>query len=96
MSINIDSKLMVGDTYRSLCNHLTEDQIEWLDTMLDDGEIHYCSPYYDSERKSWWVGFEVQDCATIDVIINRLHQAVVKFHQLFEYEPVVFAMQDVT
>lgn len=55
MSIDIDAMLIYGVPY----SEIPDDLIEDVDKLLDNGELDYASPYYDSPRSEWIVGFEL-------------------------------------
>lgn len=56
MGIDIDAKLMYGCYYSDLPEEILED----VDEMLDDGDLDYASPWYDSDKDDWIVGVEVK------------------------------------
>ena len=60
MGINISAKLMVGKKYGDMSELLDEDEMFWVDDALDNGVLDYASPYYDSPRSEWWVGYELE------------------------------------
>ena len=53
MGIDTSAKLIYGATYEELS------EVAGLEDMLDNGEISYASPYYDSDRESWIIGVEM-------------------------------------
>lgn len=55
MNIDIGAKLIYGVRYKDL----PEEILEEVDEMLDNGDLEYASPWYDSERKYWIIGVEV-------------------------------------
>ena len=57
MKIDISAKLIYGTPY----SDLPEAILEEVDEMLDNGELEYASPYYDTPRDEWIVGVEI-DC----------------------------------
>lgn len=61
MGISISAKLLYGMRYSSLVDGLSEDQIEQLDEDLEYGGIEYASPYYYSDKESWFVGYELPE-----------------------------------
>lgn len=63
MSIDIDAMLIYGVPY----SEIPDDLIEEVDKLLDNGELDYASPYYDSPRSEWIVG------ASIDCYGDRHH-----------------------
>lgn len=56
MGQSIDAKLMVGMEFNELCNHM--DRQEILD-RIDDCDLDYASPYYDSPPRMWFVGIDL-------------------------------------
>lgn len=52
MSIDIDAMLIYGVHY----SEIPDDLIDEVDKLLDNGELDYASPYYDSPRSEWIVG----------------------------------------
>lgn len=65
MGMDISSKLMVGLSYKHLCEKVDK---EMLDELLDDGDLDYASPHYDSPRQLWFVGLDL--CNGIPVVDN--------------------------
>lgn len=61
MGINIRAKLMYGEYYSRLINKLSDDQCTKLNEDLMYGDIAYASPYFDSPRVEWFVGYELPD-----------------------------------
>ena len=55
MGIDIEAKLIYGLPYADL----PEEILDEVNEMLDNGEIDYASPTYDSPRDEWIVGVEV-------------------------------------
>jgi hypothetical protein len=55
MSIVIDAMLIYGVPY----SEIPDDLIEEVDKLLDNRELDYASPYYDSPRSEWIVGKEI-------------------------------------
>lgn len=55
MGMSIDAMLIYGISYKDI----PEELIEQVDELLDDGELYYASPYYDSPKKKWIVGISV-------------------------------------
>ncbi|NMM21553.1 MAG: hypothetical protein HHJ15_16620 [Rhodoferax sp.] len=53
MGISISAKLIFGVEYEELS------ELENLDEMLDDGDLDYASPHYDSDRCEWRVGIQL-------------------------------------
>ena len=56
MGIDVDAMLIYGVPYKDL----PEDILDEVDEMLDNDDLDYASPYYDSDRDSWVVGVEVK------------------------------------
>ena len=61
MGMDISAKLLYGMNYRELCDNIDSELKEQLDEDLDYGDIEYASPYYDSDRESWFVGYDLVD-----------------------------------
>lgn len=59
MGIDISSKLIVGLPYDDLIEGMSEEEVENVNEMIDNGELDSASPWYDSPRDSWIVGVEV-------------------------------------
>lgn len=59
MGMSISAKLMYGMNYELLCEHLEDEVVDQLNEMIDDGELDTASPYYDSDREEWFVGYEL-------------------------------------
>ena len=99
MGMQIDSKLIYGMRYIDLVDKLSEDQIEELQEALDDGEVDYASPYYDSPRDRWIVGYEISDGFTLETL-DSLKQELVDtekdFVERFGIRGVVYCTPDVT
>lgn len=57
MGIFTSAKLIYGIRY----SEIPEDIRDEVDQLIDDGELDYASPYYDSDRDAWVVGVEI-DC----------------------------------
>lgn len=55
MGIDIEAKLIYGLPYADL----PEEVLDEVNEMLDDGEIEYASPYYDSPMDEWIIGVDV-------------------------------------
>jgi len=55
MSIDTDAMLIYGLHYKDIPDEILEEVNE----MLDNGELDYASPYYDSDRDYWIVGVKV-------------------------------------
>lgn len=62
MGISISARLLYGCYYADL----PEEILDEVNEMLDDDEIDYASPYYDSPRDEWIVGVRVS-CNGLDV-----------------------------
>lgn len=54
--MGISAKLIYGCNY----SDLPEEILEEVDEMLDNGELEYASPYYDSPQEEWIVGVEIR------------------------------------
>lgn len=52
MSLDIDAMMIYGVPYSEIPDDLTEE----VDKLLDDGELDYASPYFDSPRSEWIIG----------------------------------------
>lgn len=55
MGIQISAVLIYGCYY----SELPEEVLDEVNEMLDDGRLDYASPYYDSSKSEWIVGFEL-------------------------------------
>lgn len=55
MGIDVSAKLIYGFMY----SELPEEVLEQVDELLDNYEVEYASPYYDSSKSEWIVGFEL-------------------------------------
>ena len=53
MGISMDAMLLYGVKYDELSG------LEDLDELLDNGEMDYASPHYDSPRGAWVVGVAI-------------------------------------
>lgn len=56
MSIDIEAKLIYGLHY----SDLPEDILEEVDEMINNGDLSYASPWYDSGKEVWIIGVEVK------------------------------------
>ena len=82
MSIDIDAIMIYGVPYSEIPDDLTEE----VDQLLDDGELDYASPYFDSPRGEWIVGVSVYCCGDkhydlsyiIANIDNKIHHILVR------------------
>ena len=54
MGIDIGSGLIYGLPYKDVPDEL----LDQIDEMLDDGELGYASPWYDSDKQQWVIGLE--------------------------------------
>ena len=55
MGILTRASLIYGMHY----SQIPEEFQDEVNNMLDDGDLDYASPYYDSHRDEWYVGVEV-------------------------------------
>lgn len=55
MGISISARLLYGCYYAEL----PEEILDEVNEMLDNDEIDYASPYYDSPRDEWIVGVSI-------------------------------------
>ena len=98
MGMSIDSKLLYGLRYKDLVDKLSEDQIEELQEALDYGEVDYASPYYDSLRDRWIVGYEISDGFTLETLDSLKQELVVaekEFVERFGITGFVYCTPDV-
>lgn len=68
-----------------------EDALKDVINMLDEGEIEYASPYYDSDRDAWVVGYEVGYWGlTTEEFISEVLKTKQDFIERFKFEPKVY------
>ena len=99
MGIDISAKLLYGRYYTEIVDHMDDDAVELLNEEIYDGEFETASPWYDSDRERWFIGYAlVQDFDyegirgfTEDVLL-----AESKFMTRFGTYGTVLAVQDVT
>lgn len=77
MGISMRAKLLFGVPYEELA------ELENIDEMLDDGELDYASPYYDSDRSDWVVGVELsREYPGEAEVVEAIRKARVEFEKL--------------
>lgn len=77
MGIDIRAKLIFGATHDDL-SHLED-----LNEMLDDGDLDYASPYYDSDRETWIIGIALpSNMAGEAEFIDAVRRAKLAFEEL--------------
>ena len=68
-----------------------EDAEEIIDQLLDDGELDYASPWYDSSRDYWVIGYA---SSYLDITTNEFTKEITetkeRFIKDFGFEPKVF------
>lgn len=84
MGTRISSKLIYGIPY----DEIPDEFIEKIDQLLDQGELDYTSPWYDSPRSRWIVGIEVP-CIGLcrEELISNVNSAT-EYLELFEFGPL--------
>lgn len=55
MGIDTEAKLLLGLPYSEVPQELWDE----VDALLDNGEIDYASPYYDSCKDEWIIGISI-------------------------------------
>ena len=86
MGMSIDSKLLYGMNYRELYENISEDAQGQLDEDLNYGDIEYASPYYDADRDTWFVGYDLVDdfdLKGVGVFLDSLEEAEKYFKNRF-------------
>ena len=100
MGIHIKGKLIVGLEYDKMVEllSLTQDEPEeYLDSLLDNGEIDYSSHYYDSPRNMWCVGEDVgRGGIDINYQFKLIQESTYTFKKKFGVYPLVYCCADVT
>ena len=95
MGIDISSATIVGLPYDEFIEqyqkNYTDDAQELIDQLLDDGELDYASPWYDSSRDNWVIGYASSDW---DIATNEFTKEITetkdRFIEHFGFEPKVF------
>jgi len=59
MGIFTSAQAIYGLPYKALVEELSDEQVDEIHEMLDNAEIDYASPYYDSDREAWIVGYNI-------------------------------------
>lgn len=95
MSIDISSATIVGLPYDQFIEqyqkNYTEDAQELVDRLLDDGELDYASPWYDSSRDNWVIGYTSSDWnISVEEFTKELTETKDRFIEHFGFEPKVF------
>lgn len=97
MGIDISAKLIYGLPYNELVKELDEDRIEEVEEMFDYGEVDYASPFYDSPREEWIVGYEIfKHKVFYDEIDKLIESAKLKWHRKFPMGGRIIVSADVT
>lgn len=97
MSVDVSAKLMVGREYGDLKEWIKEKAKE---NECDEYEViedyfEYASPWYDSGRKNWFIGFEAKRYGKFEDVDYSVRIAVNKFEKLTGLEPIIYATQHV-
>lgn len=95
MGIDINSATIVGLPYEKFIEqyqkNYTEDAQELIDQLLDDGELDYASPWYDSSRDNWVIGYASSDWnISVEDFTKELTETKDRFIKDFGFEPKVF------
>lgn len=99
MGIDISAKLLYGRYYTEIVDHMDDDAVELLNEEIYDGEFETASPWYDSDRERWFVGYELVqyfDNFEVGIFMKSLEDAENKFKERFGTTGYVLAVQDVT
>lgn len=59
MGMQIGGALIVGLEYNQFLDRGVNEEL--LETLLDDGELDYASPWYDAPKDQWFVGAELSN-----------------------------------
>lgn len=70
MGAMISGKMMVGLPYPEFKASLPEDLHDNFEDSIDCGELDFASPYYDSPRSYWFVGFDVKDSDMYNYVVS--------------------------
>lgn len=73
MSIQREAKVLIGTPYINYLTALNAVALDALDDDLDNGDLDYCSPYYDCERHHWIVGVDI-----VNLINGKTLQEVIE------------------
>ena len=87
MGIDVSAKLMYGTYYEEAIEHLTEEEVDELNEALDCGSVEYASPYYDADRDSWFIGYDMGECFRLDDVhtfVDELKEVEAKFVKRFK------------
>lgn len=98
MGMSISAKLLYGMRYSDLVDKLSEEQIEQLDEDLEYGDIESASPFYDSDKEFWFVGYELVqyfDNFEVGIFMKSLEDAEHKFLERFGATGTVRAVPNV-
>ena len=99
MGINISAKLLYGRYYSEIVDDMGDDAVELLNEEIYDGEFETASPWYDSDRKYWFIGYPLEqefDYLGMRGFVERLKQAEDRFVDRFGTTGYVLAVRDVT
>lgn len=82
MGISMSAKLLYGAEYEELST------LDNLDDMLDEGDLDYASPYYDSDKDSWIVGVQLpRQTAGEAEMVQAIRDAKAEFERLTDGMP---------
>ena len=82
MGIDIDAKLIFGAPYKELAK---VEGMENLDDLIDEGELDYASPHYDSDRRHWIVGVALPNEMQVWQSPLIISDAQIRFLRLTKY-----------
>lgn len=78
MGMSISASLIYGLPYNSELSDL-----EGIEEMLDDGDLDYASPHYDSPRDEWICGVSLPKViADENEMLLKIQEAKAKFQEL--------------
>jgi len=78
---------MVGCQYDELTQTLDDEELEQLNTDLNDGVLDYASPWYDADREDWFVGYCVSkqtDADKLGFLIGEINVSTNDFKNRFK------------
>lgn len=89
MGIDTEGKYILGASYEDFKEKYKGDKD--IDELLDDGELEYASPWYDSDRNNWFVGCDVGYVNTdVNTAIEGILQEAEEFKKEFGFEPKLY------
>ncbi len=95
MSIQTECGIMVGLHYTDAIEYFSKVEI---DTLLDDCEIDYASPWYDSEMYKWiigkWVSF--QPSSNTADLVKAIEKAREDLSEILDCEFKIYCTLDVS